>query len=601
MLAPSLSTAPAAADGTDEPVRLTVGILNEVDSFNPFLGIEVPSFEMWALTYDSMTGYAMDDLAPEANGLAESWDSSADGLTWTYHLRDGLTWTDGEPLTANDAVATYERILDGGPEASTWGPYLAGVTSVTAPDDATVVLKLSRPSSGLPSLPMPVLPEHVWGSISEKAVKTYPNEPSDGAPVVGAGPFILVDGSAGGSTYRFEANDDYWEGRPHIDELVFRVFKSEDPAVAALKKGEIDFVDGIGALQVQALQGEPGITAQNGNTTGFDEIAFNAGAVDLKSGDPIGDGNPAVQDPAFRYALGFAIDRKQIIERVYQGAGLPGSTIVPPAYGERHWEPTGEDAVRYDPDHAAELLDAAGYEVGSDGRRTMPDGEPIGTLRLLARSESPTSLDTMNFFKEWLDDLGIDAEVTSMESTKLTDVILSGDFDAFQWGWYVDPDPSPMLSYMTCDQRANWSDSWYCSDEYDALYEKQLREIDPDERTLQIQQMQEILYRDAPYLVTAYNTNGEAFRSDRFACLVQQPNPGGVWLFQLGTYNYTNMRPASEAGECSGQAGATAASEAEDGGVGTGAIVGIAVAAVLAAGLGALVVVRRRGTAGDRE
>jgi len=592
---------PAAADESGEPVRLTVGILNEVDSFNPFLGIEIPSFEMWALAYDTLTGYSMEDLSPAATGLASSWESSEDGLTWTYQLRDGVTWSDGEPLTADDAVHTYERILDGGPEAATWGSYLSGVTTVSAPDDSTVVLELDKPNSGLPSLPIPVLPEHVWSSIGEKDVKTYPNEPADGEPVVGAGPFRLVEGSAGGSTYRFEANQDYWDGAPHIDELVFRVFRSEDPAVAALKKGEIDFVEGISALQVKALEGTPGITAQNGNTTGFDEIAFNAGAVDLETGEPMGDGNPALQDPAFRYALGFAIDRDQIIERVYQGAGLPGSTLIPPSYGDRHLEPGEDLAFSYDPDRAGELLDEAGYVLGDDGLRTMPDGSAIGTLRLYARSESPTSLDTMNFFKEWLDDIGIAAEVTSMESTKLTDVILEGDFDAFQWGWYVDPDPSPMLSYMTCDQRGNWSDSWYCNEEYDELYEQQLREIDPDARTELILQMQEILYRDAPYLITAYNTTGEAFRSDRFACLVPQPNPGGVLLYQMGTYNYTQMRPAAEAEECSGEAGASAATEADESGMGTGALIGIAAAVVVVVAGGGFVALRRRGTAGDRE
>ena len=603
LLTPALALAPTAAaeDGDGEPVRFTVGILNEVDSFNPFLGIEISSFEMWALIYDSMTGFAMDDLSPEANSLAEKWESSEDGLTWTYHLRDGLVWNDGEPLTAEDAVHTYERIMDGGPEASTWGTYLNGVESVSAPDAETVVLELSEPSSSLPSLPIPILPEHVWASVSEKDVKTYRNEPTGEQPVVGAGPFRLVEGSAGGSTYRFEANPDYWEGAPHIDELVFRVFKSEDPAIAALKKGEIDFVDGIGALQVKALEGTPGITAQNGNTTGFDEIAFNAGAVDLETGKPMGDGNPALQDPAFRYALGFAIDREQILERVYQGAGLPGSTLIPPAYGDRHWEPTEDVAFAYDPERAGELLDEAGYAVGDDGLRTMPDGSPIGTLRLLARSESSTSLDTMNFFEEWLEDIGIDAEVTSMESTKLTDVILAGDFDAFQWGWYVDPDPSPMLSYMTCDQRGNWSDSWYCSEEYDALYEQQLRETDPEARDEQIRQMQQLLYQDAPYLITAYNTTGEAFRSDRFACLVQQPNPGGVWLFQLGTYNYTHMRPAAEAEECSGQEGATAASESEDDGLGTVGLVVLPVVSVAAVAIGGVVLVRRRRTVEDRE
>ena len=81
-----------------------------------------------------------------------------------------------------------------------------------------------------------------------------------------------------------------------------------------------------------------------------------------------------------------------------------------------------------------------------------------------------------------------------MESSNLTEIILEGDFDAFEWGWYVEPDPTSMLSYMTCDQLGNWSDSWYCNEEYDALYEQQQTEVDPAARAEQVKQMQEILY-----------------------------------------------------------------------------------------------------------
>ena len=177
------------------------------------------------------------------------------------------------------------------------------------------------------------------------------------------------------------------------------------------------------------------------------------------------------------------------------------------------------DAFAFDLDKAADLLDEAGYTVGADGKRTMPDGSPIGKLRLAARSDSESSLDVMEFFQEWLADLDIDAEVVTFESSKLTSVILDGEFDAFEWGWYVDPDPDSMLSYMTCGQRGNWSDSWYCDEEYDALYDAQHVEMDDAARQDMVKQMQEILYRDAPYLVTAYSSIGEAFRSDRVGVL----------------------------------------------------------------------------------
>jgi peptide/nickel transport system substrate-binding protein len=456
-----------------------------------------------------------------------------------------------------------------------------------------------------------VIPEHVWKDVSSDEVKSYAAEPADGKPVVGSGPFRLVEGTAGGSTYRFEANPDYWNGTPHVDEVVFRVFKSEDPAVQALIKGEVDFVEGISALQVKSLQGKEGITAHSGDSPGFDEIAFNSGSVDLDSGKPIGDPNPAVLDPKFRHALGYALDRDLIIQKAYQGAGKPGlASIIPPAYTDYYWEPPADDRFSFDLDKAGQLLDEAGYTKGSDGKRMLPDGKPIGTLRLYARSESKTSIDVMDFFKEWLGELGIEAEVTAMESNKLTNVILDGNFDAFEWGWLVEPDPATMLSYMTCDQRGGWSDSWYCSKEYDDLFAQQAGELDHEKRTEIVKQMEAVLHRDAPYLITAYSAVGEAFRSDRFACFQPQPDPGGVWLIQYGTHNYQAVRPADQAGDCDGVATAVGASasaasqssgDSADSGGNTGVLVGggVVLAALLVGG--GVLLTRRRATAGDRE
>jgi peptide/nickel transport system substrate-binding protein len=612
----SVTTANAAS-----PVTFTVGYTVSVDSFNPFLGYQATSFEMWGLMYDSLVGYTMKDMQP-APALATSWDTSSDGLTWTFHLRSGVMWNDGVPLTSKDVAFTYNRIINGkGPIHSQWAAYLTYVTNVTAPDPTTVVLHLKKPNAVLPLLPIPVLPEHVWSKISDSQVKSYTNEPVKGVPPVGSGPFNLVSGTAGGSTYTFEANKNYWGGVPHVDQLVFKVFQNTDTAVQALKKGEIDFVDGITALQVKALQGQSGVTAINGQAPGFDEIAFNSGSVDTTTDKPIGNPNPAVLDPKFRYALGFAIDRNLLIQRAYQGAGLPGTTIVPPGFSEWHWEPPADQAFTFDLQKAGQLLDAAGYTMGSDGFRTLPDGKPIGTLRLFARSDSATSKNVLTYFSGWLKQLGIKSQVTTMNSNKLTNVILAGNFDIFEWGWYVDADPDSMLSYMTCAQRGNWSDSWYCNPQYDALYKAQKSELDHAKRVQIIDQMQQMLYQDAPYLVTVYNTDGEALRTDLFACMEPQPDPGGVLALQLGVHNYIAVRPAADAGNCDGvttaigavATSATASPSAgsstspgtpapttatSGGGIPTWLYVGGVLVIVV---VGGVVMMRRRANAGDRE
>jgi len=587
----------------DKKTVFTVAFTTDVDSLNPFLGVEATSYEMWAMTYDYLVNYSMKDMSP-APGLATKWETSGDGKTWTFHLRDGVKWSDGQLLTAADVAFTYNRVLKGTIEGTNWSSYLHEVTKVAATDDSTVVLTLSKSNAVLPLLPIPILPEHIWKGISEKKMKSYAAEPKPGKPVVGSGPFKLVEGTAGGSTFRFEANRDYWGGAPHVDEVDFRVFKSKDPAVQALIKGEVDFVHDIKPLQVKALKSHKGITAENGISPLFEEIGFNTGAIDTKTNKPMGDGNKAVQDAKFRHALGYAVDTERIVRTAFQGAGTPGTTVVPSPYDIWHWSPPKDEAFTFDLKKAGQLLDEAGYKKGADGKRTMPDGRPIGSLRLFARSDARDSIDTMDFFKEWLGQLGIDSKVTAMDSGKLGDVILRGEYDVFQWDWFVEPDPDGILADFTCEQRGGLSDSWYCDKAYDAMYKAQNGETDKAKRVDIVKKMQQKLYQDTPYIVTAETTTGQAVRSDRFACFQPQPDPGGVWLVQYGAHNYSQLRPAAKAGDCDGVKSALGASIASAGASGGGsnpvAILGGGVLAVVLLAGGAVLFARRR-TAGERE
>jgi peptide/nickel transport system substrate-binding protein len=603
-LLPGLAATPAAS-GADK-VTFTVAFTDPLDSLNPFVGYNAPSYEAWDLMYDLMVGYSMKDLSP-VPALATKWETSSDGKTWTFHIRDGVKWNDGVPLTAADIAYTYNRVLHGTTEAVNWGSYLNNVSTVTAPDAQTVVLSLKKPNAVLPLLPIPIVPEHVWKNVSEKQVKSFTNVPKNGKAIVGSGPFNMVQGTEGGSSYTLEANKNYWGGKPHIDEVDFKLYKAKDPAVQALIKGEVDYVNDISALQVRALKGRSGIKAQNGIAPVFEHIAFNTGSVDTKTGKPIGDPNPAVRDPKFRRALGYAVDRDRLVKSAYQGAALPGSTIIHPAYTRWEWTPPKDEAFSFNLTKAGQLLDEAGYKKSSDGKRTLPNGKPIGTLRLFARSTAPESIDTMNYFKEWLGDLGIDAKVTAMDESKLSDVIVSGDYDIEQWDWFLEPDPDGILADFTCAQRGGLSDSWYCDKAYDAMYTAQNQETDLSKRVQIVQKMVAQIYRDTPYIVTAYPTTGEAYRSDRFACFQPQPTPGGVWLVQYGTKNYTQLRPAKDAGNCDGipdAAGAaksvSSSSGVDSGGSNTGAIVGGAVLVVVLAG-GGVLLLRRRRTAAERE
>ena len=198
-----------------------------------------------------------------------------------------------------------------------------------------------------------------------------------------------------------------------------------------------------------------------------------------------------------------------------------------------------------------------------------------------------------------------------MSSDALTEIIGQGNFDMFEWGWVVEPDPNYQLSTFTCANRsykdgdsilANLSDSFYCNEEYDALFDQQSLETDSAKRTELVKQMQQKLFDDAPYIVTYYYDNLEAYRSDRFTGFVPQPTPNGSLLFQYGTWSYENVKPVSaESPSASGSAAPG------DGGSSTSSssnlplIIGGVVALLAVLGVGIALGRRGRGPSDDDE
>jgi peptide/nickel transport system substrate-binding protein len=597
-----------------DPVVFTVGMLSDVDSLNPFTGVLAESYEIFQLQYATLMQPSSADFTP-APGLAESWEESADGKTWTYTLRPDLVWSDGTPLTANDVAYTFNRILEGRYEQRNYGNYVRNITSVEATDDRTVVMTVSAPSPIMERLAVYILPEHVWSGVDAKAVKSFANEP-EGEPLVGSGPFLVAERRTG-QFIRLVANDSYYAGRPKVDELVFRIYNNPDALGQALIKGEVDFATGLTADVFSTLEGQEGITTYAGDYSGFNELAFNMGAA-TADGKPIGDGNPHLQDQQVRLAISHAIDRQQMVDKILNGYGTPGSTIIPPLYTTLHIDPGTQT---YDPALANQILDDAGYAMGPDGVRVGPDGVPM-KYRLFVRTDSDSSVKSGEYFKSYLAAIGIEAEVKPVDENALFEIIGRGEFDMFEWGWVVEPDPDYQLSTFTCAKRsyedggeiyADLSDSFYCDEEYDQLYAAQSEETDQTARADIVKQMQQILYDAVPYVVTYYYDNLEAYRSDRFTGFVGQPEGSGSLLFQYGVYTYANVAPVSAdsggdttsspspgASESADASGGTA--EPTSGGSNTGLIIGLAIAALVIVGLVvALVRMRSKSQAGDRE
>ena len=403
-----------------------------------------------------------------------------------------------------------------------------------------------------------------------------------------------------GQFIRLTANKSFWGGAPKIDELVFRVFNNQDAMVQGLKKGEVDFVDGLEANVFESLKDTPGVTRVKGAYSGFDELAMNVGAA-LDDGTPIGDGHPALKDKRVRQAIAHAVDRKALVTRVLRGNGTEATGVIPSIYGSLLYTPGPEEVYNFDLAAGKKILEDAGYkDTDGNGVREMPGGGRPLELRLFSRRESPSSQQSVQFMQGWLKELGIATKVSVLEENRLTEIIGQGEFDLFEWGWVVEPDPNYQLSTFLCSSRsykdeagkiaANLSDSFYCNPKFDKLYEQQNTTIDRAKRADIVKQMQGMLYRDAPYVVTYYYDELQAYRSDRFTGLQPQPDPNGVLLFQWGRHSYETVQPVvASSGDGAG------------GGGGSGLALGLVAAVVVAAGLGVFFWQRSRTSRDERE
>jgi ABC-type transport system substrate-binding protein len=217
----SESPTPTLYGGSSSPgagqAVLKIGWSPDVDNFNPFVGINQTSYELWRVAYDFLTDYG-DQYLETRPGLAESWTHSPDGLTWTFKIRQGVKWSDGQPLTARDIAFTYNWEIK--LQLQAFLSALDGIKSASAPDDTTLVITCSRPKADILSMWCPILPEHVWSRFTtEDQAKKYLNAP----PIVGSGPFVVTEWKKG-AFVRCVANKEYWNGTPKVAELLFEQY-----------------------------------------------------------------------------------------------------------------------------------------------------------------------------------------------------------------------------------------------------------------------------------------------------------------------------------------------------------------------------------------
>jgi peptide/nickel transport system substrate-binding protein len=578
LLLPGAAPATAATgDGV-----LTVGTDQEFSGLNPWLATYVLDYEVFTLNYDLLVGYGQNLEFTE--GFATSWETSADGKTTTFKIRPGMQWSDGQPATAEDARFTYQLVLDAINEEVTLGSgyidgYLAtaNLAAVSAPDPETLVVETSTPTSLLLPAYVPILPKHIWEQYSldqvgnAEATGFFAND----APVVGTGPYQAVE-FVPGQFMRFERNPNYWGNQGAAEEIVLQHFESGETMVAALRNGEIDYARGIAADAFDALEGDPEITTVEGFANGYSYLTFNGYPQAIEGG---GASTRAVADPAFRDALGWAVDLDVLVDRVLAGHGTPGTSVMPPFHTNWYVPPAPDVQRRFDLATADQKLTAAGYAKDSAGKRLDKEGQPI-TLRMTWPASEPELATAAQFIVEWWGELGIGVEAgVTEDDTLLIDLTPpeadppgKADFDTYMWGWVGDVDPTSLLQPFITDEIGGSSDTFWSNARYDELFVQQGQTLDPAERKAMLQEMQEIFYRELPNIPIYYDSELHAYREDNFTNWQRQPPDTGTPLFGLGPIGYTLLTAAGATEPSPSASGAAApsagASPSADGGTG---------------------------------
>jgi peptide/nickel transport system substrate-binding protein len=579
VLAAGLAAVSAQSQEEDAPVTIDVGDPQGIDSMNPLTGVTVAAYEAWNIQYATVTEEAPADFRP-LPGLAESWEGSEDGLTWTYKLREGAKWSDGKPLTAEDLEWTINTSRE-----EAWLNHSAFTENLEAEatDRYTLVVRSSVPDPKLPGLDIYILPKHIWGEMTPDEREKY-----DGLDGVGSGPYVL-ERFEKGQFARFKANPNFYGGRPEVDRVVLRKFNNPDAMVAALKTGELDAAQDIPGAAFNQLKNDSNIQTVEGHQGAMSELAINGG-------DGLAKPHPALLDVTVRQAIGHAIDKETLVERVQDGLAEPFETLsVSP---DPAWTPEIPEEQRFDfdLDKARSMLEEAGYrDTDGDGVREMPGGGQPLNFDYMVRSDGETGPEIAEFVTGWLDEIGIATTKKVVDDSQLTVIIGEGEYDMFSWGWVPFVDPDPMLSYFTCGQISDnpdnptdyYNDANYCDEEYDRLYEQQKVELDPERRREIVHEMLTRFQQSGTYHVLYREPETQAYFKDRFEGWLRQPAKTGPVIYSNSSPSYANLTVASASG-------------GDDGGGGSGGVIAIIAIAVVGVGAGIVIVARRR-TADERE
>ncbi|WP_460358768.1 ABC transporter substrate-binding protein [Mycobacterium sp. ZZG] len=381
---------------------LVAAIAGEPDQLDPHKTTAYFSFEVLENVFDTLV--ELDENLRMRPALAESWEVSPDQLTWTFRMRPGVTFHDGTVLTADDVVFSYRRIID---EQLANSDKFNSVRAVEAPDPATVVIRVDRPTPNMLTN---------LGGFKGMAIVSRANVESGRIAThpVGTGPFRFL-GQKSGDSISLGANPDYWDGPPGVSDVTFRFISEPSTALSALQAGEVDWTDSVPPQRVAQLRDDDSVELAVTPSNDYWYLALN-------------EAREPWNDVRVRQAIAYAVDRDAIVRATSYGTAAVNQLAIPEG---NPWF-TAYDRYREDGeaglDTARSLLDAAGARPTS--------------LDMLVTTEYPETVTAAQIIADNLAPLGITVNIRTVDFATWLDEQNSGNFDMLMMGWLgnIDPD-----------------------------------------------------------------------------------------------------------------------------------------------------------------
>lgn len=535
-----LMIAPVSAqDGSP----LVVGFAQESDSMNGYYSSM--AFAQWAIDlvqaslWDVTDTLEMRPVLVEEIPSVENGGISEDYLSYTITLKEGLLWSDGAPLTADDLVFTYQMIEDPANNFSQGSAIREAVETVELVDDLTFTLTFSSPKpfpediAGSPGLSA-ILPAHIFRPIYEaEGTIEFADENQD--PTVFSGPYVLSEWRRG-EQMSFTPNPNYVLGQPSIENVIIRFFPDTDSEYAALAAGQLDFAPNISEgdiPRVAASSEDIVITTVFG---GYIESLW----LNMRDENYPAAGHPALRDVNVRHAMRYAMDRDLVTTELLAGATSPTDSI----YAGSPFEDDSLGVVGYDPDMANQLLDEAGW-VDSNGDGTR-DKDGVELVLRYSTTDAQWRQNVQAVVAQQLQEVGIGIVQEAYPATEFfgswanNGTNASGNYDIGQYAnntALTNPANVTVVEGLSCEQRVGDDNpggqnyTGFCSEEMDTAAEVTISSLDADERQAAANTIQQIMRDEAPLINLFPRGDNYAYNASRFTGeLAIGSGVGNMWF-----------------------------------------------------------------------